>query len=884
MRRELVGLLVLLTALASIWQLGRMQRWLSLRADSPLHRKLMEAERILHYRVDEGSGPAFHLDGDELELRLVTHLVLAPGHVYAPDLTYDYGLRLRIDDPDGRTIWQREIHSATRQSKDEWIDGTWMLENAFGLEPGTEITDDRVHLVTLPRDVPWGATFHMRLEAPSAAYGLVRAYERAHEPSIDMAMAYFGPAQEEETRLVGRLTYLPWDALTEEQRLLRLGQRWNRLSAIGELDTDYEVDTLFYTGFRAPPIELPPPPPVTIVDDRATAFTAFGPGMVSLAVTAECPARGPDEPPPAVELLHVDAAGVVDARRLDPCEAEGFEAWLPEGPHTLHVRGQALPETTVEAWYDAQHEAMLELPGFELGPPLLPLVTRSPRVRLHSGSATADYALVEPEDLESAMLELRAQLPVPPRSDASAQQPATLRYTFTDRHGTELDAGEWLVEPSDRLERYEWIVDASDPTREQWVSLQRTARIITPEGTQHLRLEASGEVIVSVHTYWPGAHESPRPHPPYDETMLVGSRWRRVPYDHQRWYLVLPHNAHVLQSHGQTVDVHGPIRLEPWAEDELGRIDGGPDGGDGRGDGGGDGEDGEGDETQALPTVSSWVSLLPSTSHERRTVLEPTAADSPWARYVRWRPGRATLAVDDDWGATLVYVVDGDPALALGKTIEVTIDGSVLRTTIASTRAKWKLPGLGRGKHALELGALPEGMRVYLDRPRLRPERGQAEAYRVVTIHRLGGKQMRLALDKLGDGREYVNMLAYRCREHERSRLRVELDRGAPARERGVVVDFVTAAVRERTLPARGEPMELVFFDRPQEPCETLGRVPIPLGPDVGRGRHRLELRVEDGPGLWVRFFRQGTAEATAASARVWTERALDLPAEARAP
>ena len=92
------------------------------------------------------------------------------------------------------------------------------------------------------------------------------------------------------------------------------------------------------------------------------------------------------------------------------------------------------------------------------------------------------------------------------------------------------------------------------------------------------------------------------------------------------------------------------------------------------------------------------------------------------------------------------------------------------------------------------------------------------------------------------------------------------------------------AAVRERTLPARGEPMELVFFDRPQEPCETLGRVPIPLGPDVGRGRHRLELRVEDGPGLRVRFFRQGAAEATAASARVWTERALDPPAEARAP
>lgn len=878
MRRELLGLLVLVAALASIWQLGQIQRVLSLRADSPLHRKLMEAERILHYRFDENGGPAFHLDGDELELRLVTHLVLAPGHVYAPDLTYDYGLRLRIDDPEGRTIWRRDIHTSTRQSKDQWIDGTWMLENAFGLDPGTEITDDRVHLVTLPHDVPWGSRFHLRLEAPAAAYGLMRAYERALEPSLDVATVYFGPAEEEETRLVGRLTYLPWDALTEEQRLTRLEQRWNRLSAIGELDADYEVDTLFYTGFRAPPIELPPPPPVTLIDDRATAFTAFGPGTLTLAVTAECPPRGPDEPAPAVELLHVDAIGIVDARRIDPCTGGGLETWLPAGPHTLHVRGRGLPETTVEAWYDAEREAVLDLRGFELGPPLLPIITRSPRVRLHTGSAPADYALVEPEDLESAMLELRAQLPVPPRADPRAQAPATLRYSFTDRHGAVLDAGEWVVQPSDRLERYEWVVDASDATHEQWVSLQRNARIIAPEGTVRLRLEAEGEVILSVHTYWPGAHEAPRPHPPYDEAMLVGSRWRRIPHDYARWYLVLPHNADVLQHHGQTVDVHGPIRLEPWEEGELGAIDGGRDGG------GADDEADEADEAAALPTVTSWVSLSPYTSHERRTVLEPTDADSPWARYARWRPGRATLEVDDDWGASLVYLVDGDPALALGKELVVTIDGRALRTTIASTRATWKLPGLGRGTHALELGALPEGVRAYLDRPRLRPARGRAETYRVVTIHRLAGKRMGLALDKLGDAREYVNVLAYRCGEHEPSRMRVELDRGTPVRERGVVVDYVTAAVRERILPARGAPMELVFFDRPQEPCETLGRVPIPLGADVGRGRHRLELRVEDGPGLWVRFFRQGTAAPEDARARTWTERALDLPPEARAP
>jgi hypothetical protein len=873
MRRELLGLAVLVATLWSVWQLAGVQRAMSQQARSPQQRKLQEADRIVHYRFDREHGPVFHLDGNETELRLVTHLVLGAGRVYLADQTYDYGLRLRIDGPDGNQLWQRDIHTSTRQSKAEWDGDEWMHENAFGLEPGTEVTDDRVHLVTLPRDLPWGSRFHVRLEAPAASYGLLRAYERARDSSIGLAMAYFGPAPGDAERLVGNLTYLPWEVLTEEQRTKRLELRWNRLSAIGELGTDYEVDTIFYSGFRALPAELPPPPPVTLVDDRATALTAFGPGVLNVWIHADCSALGPEAPAPAVEVVHVEATGIVDVRHVDPCTGEGFEAWLPEGPHTLHVRGRDLPETVVQAWYHDHLRPALELPGLELGRPLLPTITRSPRVRLASGSVPAEYALVEPEDLESAMLELRAQLLVPPRSAPAAQRPATLRYAFTDRHGQVLDEGQWRIEPAEQLERYEQVVDASDSAQQWWVSPYRVARIIAPEGTHHLRLEADGELIASVFTYWRGTLEAPRPQPPYDEFILVGTRWRRVPRDHQRWFMVDPENAHVLQRHGQTVDIHGPIRLELVGGDEAYT-----------------GDDGEAAEAEPLlvasaaPTESQWVSLLPYTVHEHRTVLERTPPGSPWARYVRWQPGRATLPVDDDWGATLVYLVDGDPALALGKEIEVTIDGQVLRTTILSTRDAWTLPGLGRGTHALELGELPEGVRVYLDRPRLRPESGVAETYRVITIHRLAGKRMGLLVDKTGEGRDYVNALTYRCGEHEPSRLRVELDRGTPERQRGVVVDRVTTAVRERTLPAHGEPAELVFLDRPQEPCEALGRVPIPLGPDLARGRHRVDLYVEDGPGLWVRFFRRGTAEVEGARAREWTERVLDLREEARAP
>jgi hypothetical protein len=866
--RELVAMLVLAATLWGVWRLGGLQVTLAQRADSPLQHKLRTAEHIVHYRVDADGGPAFHLDGNELELRLITHLVLEPGRVYAADRTYDYGLRLRIDAPTGETIWQRDVHTSTRQSKDGWNGSLWLRENAFGLEPGTEITDDRVHIITLPHEIPWGSQFHVRLEAPAAAYGLIRAYERGQDASLGLAMAYFGPARAEEERLVGRLTYLPWDVLTQQQRATRLELRWNRLSAVGDLDTNYEVDTLFYTGFRAPVAELPPPPPVTLIDDRATALTAFGPGQMTLWIHGDCSARGPNDPLPSVDVVHVDAGGVVDERDIDPCEGPSFEVWLPEGPHTLHLRGHDLPETTIEAWYDDHHEASLDLPGAELGRPFAPTITRSPRIRLHAGAAPADYALVEPEDLESAMLELRAQLPVDPRTDPTAQRPATVRLSFYDRHGQRLEQDEWRVEPLARLEPYEWVVDASNAEHQWWVSPQRVARILAPEGTRRLRLEADGEVFVALFTYWPGTHASSLPLPPYDQHELVGTRWRRIPYDFLEWYLVDPHNTHVLQRHEQTVDIHGPVRLEPLA--------GGGAGGLGEA-GQGDPDDGETAGHEPLPTVSSWVSMAPYTEHERRTVLERTPVGSRWARYVRWRPGRATLTVDDDWGATLVYLVDGKPERALGQEITVTIAGQALRTSIVSTRDAWKLPGLGPGTHVLELGALPPGVRVYLDRPQLRPDRGPAESYRVITLHRLTGTTMGLAVDKTGDDRDYVNAITYRCGEHEPSRIRVALDEGVPRRQRGKAVDLVTSAVRERTLPARGDPSELVFFDRPQERCETLGRIPIPMGPDVSEGHHRIELRVEDGPGLWVRFFRQGAADPEKARTHEWTERVIDL-------
>ncbi|MEM7158551.1 MAG: hypothetical protein AAF799_37270 [Myxococcota bacterium] len=872
MLRDVLSAVVLVGTLWALWQLGHVRDALSQATDTPMQRKIQGADRVVHYRFDQDGGPSFHLDGDEVELRLVTHLFLEPGRLYSAFATYDYGLRLRIDDPEGNVLWERDIYTSTRQSKDEWSDGLWMQENAFGLDPGMEITDDRVHLITLPRDIPWGSTFHARLEAPAAEYGVIRAYERSLDSSLGVLLSYFGPAPDQESRLIGRLTYLPWDALSTEQRLTRLRLRWNRMSALGELGTDYEVETVFYTGFRMPPPQLPPRPPTELVDDRATAFTAWGPGELRLAIEADCPEHpglGLDRP--AIELLHLDAMGVVDGRHVDPCKGQSHEVWLPPGPHTMHVRGKALPPTTIEAWYDDHTQDPPELPGLELGHPFRPTITRSPRVRLHTGSVPASYALVEPEDLESAMIRLRARLPVPSRSGPEAQRPATIGYTFIDRHGEPLERGEWRVEPSPELAEYESVVSASDAERTWWVSPPKTTRFIAPEGTRRLELDAQGDAIVSVYAYWSGATEKPRPHPPYDEAMLVNTQWRRVPIDYQWWFPLSPHNVHILQRHNQTVDLHGPIRLELEGafERESPRLARKPKASDIQEPGGG---------------TSPWVSLSPYTPNERRTVLLKTSADSPWARYARWRPGAATLSVDDDWGAAAVYLVEGDPELALGQVLTATVDGVPVEHTILSTRGVWKLPGLGRGEHDVELGPLPPGVRVYLDRPGLDPRRGSTDVFRVITLYRLEDDPMGLKVDKTGDDGEYINALMIRCDDREPSQLSVLLDNGSPRRRRGVPIQRVTRAVRERELPARGPSTELVFFDRPQARCEALGRVPIPLGADLALGPHRVTLRMKDGPGVWVRFFRRGVDDSQDLRAFEWTERLLDLGDTAGAP
>lgn len=871
MVRELLSAVVLTTVLWSVWKLGTLRSSLAGTADTPLQLKMKEAERIVHYRFDADSGPVFHLDSDEVELRLVTHLVLDSRTPYSAQATYDYGLRLRIEDPGGRELWQRDIHTSTRQSKEDWTGTHWQRENAFSLEHGVEITDDRVHLITLPPNIPRGARFRVFLEAPAASHGLVRAYERSRETSLPTSLGYYVPDRREEHRLVGRLTYLPWDALSEQQQQDRLRLRWDRMSALGEVGDDYEVETIYYTGFRAPPTELPPPPPVTIVDDRATALTAWGPGELRVWVHAECedPAEREPETAPSVELLHLDAMGVVDGQWADPCgEGTVYDRWLPPGPHTIHVRGDKVPTTVVDAWYDDHREDASSIPGLELGRPHRPTITRSPRVRLGPGLQAAHYTLVEPENLESAMLRIRARLPVPPLAGAEAQAPATIHYAFRDRHGEILERGEWTVEPDERLEEYEYVVDAADDDRRWWVSPARTARFIAPEGTRGLSLEADGEVIVALYAYWAGLEEEPRPHPPYDEAILVGTRWRRIPIDYRRWHRLSPYDAHLLQRTRQTVDLHGPIRLElPGEDDRAGRR-----------------QRLATDQPERAPTTSPWVTVAPYTRHEKRTVLLRTEPGSPWARYSRWRPGRATLAVDDDWGANLLVMVDGDPEAALGRTLRVTIDGHVLEHTLLSTRSRVELPGLDAGRHELELDGVPEGVRVLVDRPGLHPARGRAEQYRVVTLYRLGRRTMGVQLDKTGSAREYLNALVFRCEEREPSRLSVTLDDGTPRRRRGVVLDRVTRAVRDRELPATGQPTELVFLDREQASCESIGRVPVPLGPDLETGRHRVSMRLTEGPDVWVRFFRRGTDSRATSRAVEWSERRLDLEPDAEAP
>lgn len=850
MIRSTLGFVLLIGALIGIWELERFRTDANVRSNAPATAKAERAERVVYYVMTSTSGPAFHLDGQELELRVVSHLVLAPDVAYSPERAYTYGIRLRIDAPDGETIWRREVYTTTRQSKADLAAGVWLEENAFSLESDVEITDDRVHRITLPEGLPWGSRLHVRLEADDlASHGIVRIYERTEDESLGPALTYFGPSPSHERRLVGRLTYLPWNALTEHQRWGRLHLRWNRMSAVGEAGRDYDTETIFFTGFRASPPEPQPPEPVVLTPDRATALTVWGPGTLRLAVEPECDAQRA-----WLEVFDVRPSGLAESRSLELCpEPEFSEIGLDAGAHSLHLRVRGSALTAIRAWFEAEDAPPLDEPGFEFGPPVFPEIARSSRYRLSAGGVPATFELGAPLDFESTILRVEAAPVV--RAGRPSSGSFELHYAFVDGNGATLVEGTWPIPPTE-LDAYEIGVDRDD--RLWRVHEPVRARFIAPRAARRLRLSARGDVAVAVSTYWPTPDDRSRDIGVYDDQLLSRARWRQAPIAHSSWFRIDAQNDELLEREGQLVDLEGPIRLEPHVP-----------------------LDGVDPPEAPAESAEGWQVVVPDDPPEVRTVFERLRPGSSRARYSRIRTGKHWLEITDDAPVELLFFVRGDLAQTLGQPLRLVVDGRDVSRRLLTSRGTWELPPLARGRHELEVELPSGGVDLYVDRPTAGRIGRQPESFGVTTLYRLDAEGLQVSIDKPGPEPTYVNAVLYRCGPPKPVTLRIALDDGSPQRVAGVPLEQFTDAERTRRLPAAGDPTQLVFLDRKTERCDIVARTAIPLGSDIAPGPHRIGLRVDGGPSLWARFFARGEGDGSASEPRSWSERIVfDPPSE----
>lgn len=221
------------------------------RPAAALERKVELADRVLYYRLVGDADVTFQLNGGEQVVKLLTHAIVAGNRGYDPADRFEYGVRCELRAPGGELLWSSDVWTRSRQSKGRLLDGVWMQENAFSLEPGVEVADDRSLLVALPDLVPVGARLRLS-KLGSVDEVVVRAYRRATRSGVDRQAALRSMAPGERDELIARTTYSPWDLVPVWERLERLRYRFERLAAVGDSGADFLTRPVWFTGFRTP--------------------------------------------------------------------------------------------------------------------------------------------------------------------------------------------------------------------------------------------------------------------------------------------------------------------------------------------------------------------------------------------------------------------------------------------------------------------------------------------------------------------------------------------------------------------------------------------------------------------------------------------------------
>jgi hypothetical protein len=785
-----------------------------------LEQKLVAAERYLYYRVNAERGPRFELSGDERTLRLVSHALLPAGTAYDPTRELVYGLRLEIVAA-GKSIWAHDVYARSRQSKARRVPdhgGLWLDENAFSLERGVEVTDDRQTIVQLPADLPADAELRVRLvgeprEAIVRVYAEVERSRRRRE----LLLRRLSPGERE--AIADKVSYVPWDRLSHIERMARLRLVEHRLPAAGKEDVDYQTRAVYYSGFRlvapADAIERG----LLVTPAHAAALNLVGPTQLTLSVHR--PLASASDPRP--QTLSLQARG--EDRTALPYEIEvppGATDVLhpvPIGPgvHTLELSTSAPLGVRVEVTGPAG--ATVALAGGPPGAALVPDEVLLPAYVSGPDGEPVRVALSGPDDALGRALRVDVRW--------LDGEDGTLSIETLDAGGATLAKAERPIRSvRSRFESVQGYGQAS-----QTVSEPVTLRYVAPRGGKQILLRSSRPAVLRLYAPVSLAPGPDRLDAPFAAVPLVQLMWRYARYLRSAWQPLRAHN-HAALTPERTVKLAAQARLEPVPP-------------------------------PTPPATTLAEALEPAGSPERQTVLERVPREdvarvrADWGRgnYLRVFPAQAQR-IDCSPGPSrpkIQYWVTGDPDAVLGAEAELVIDGATVdHKRFTSTHGTWKLPRGLEGEHTLLVRTKALSVRLLVDRP---PAGAGGELYALRTIYALE-RRLRVRVHK-GAAPLALDLVAYGrdAAADAQTSLRVSIDGGAPRRVEGVPLERWTAGERTLTLPASDRDPTIGFANVAERGKLHPRLLVVGLGDDLPAGTHTIDIESRGGGAKWARFF-----------------------------
>lgn len=712
----------------------------------PLVRALQRqaAQRTLYYRVDAEHSPSFALNGSERSLRLLTHRLVeqpGPGEKVDPEEKHEYWIAVRVDDAQGRLLWETSIRQESRQSQ-----AGGEGEALAYLEVSTHrVTDLRSDDVELPEEIPPGSTVTVSVPEHDDASVVLRVYampgssreatwarmsdaldapleELTQFRARDLLGAQVGITESprpafKTRRLVAlddsrggagvlALFVRSYAAKVEHPRVLEgawLGGPWQRAMMIkgpGDLDVELYSEkadvedrcpegTLYVDQLDLHNQEERRRYVLTLRDDESRSARVCRSGRVRVQVTSE----------------------LRDLRlRWEAQGAEGGEQ--PWSPLRVRIWNGSAPVSVLsrEGW--EHYEPYLEILGAStigmgmqaLGPKLRPKLSYRVQVG-QGGNRELELSARRwmPQVFEQRVS--RSTEPVCYRGDSAAtpvceaqipwpQEPGELQWRFLDAQGRRLSRGTLALDaPFDRSSWAELpLLDGADgqgseQTPSPWVvSRVDRIRLKQPWRATQLELQSSVGTLVKVSAPLTQDNEPAPLTADFAEIPVEPMQWIQAPRTQRHWLGLRPLD----QDRSQAIEVRAQLHLEVKPVFER--------------------------------VVARWKTLEPMGRTRRQEVL--MAMDSP-ARDCRncWfelAPGRDyRVRAQTSLRRPAKVLMDMGAAqrssALLGCRLE--LDGQALDLACPILRGSQTLGPLSPGEHQLRWVGAPQGARIWINQP-----------------------------------------------------------------------------------------------------------------------------------------------------------------------